>query len=327
MPLKSDFSRLKEKVMRILIAGATGVLGRRIVREFVEKGHIAIGLARNEKAAQTIRSLGGEAVVGNIFDRDGLAASVGKADIVIHAATAIPAKVSSSPADWAMNDRLRREGTQALTAAAASIGAKTYIQQSIIWVARPADDSFFDENTKIEKPDELYASAFDGEQIAFEAGEKYGFNVSVLRCGGFYAPDATHTRMFAEGLLKRRLPLIGAGEAVSANLHADDAASAFVAASEAGKQGLWHVTDDNPETIKDMLSEFARKLDAPAPRRIPLWLAKWFVWQGVIEFFTRSTRTSNRLFRKDFNWAPRFSSFDIGLKQVINTWKTEGFAN
>lgn len=95
--------------------------------------------------------------------------------------------------------------------AAAKLGAKTYIQQSIVWVARPSDDSFFDEETVVQVPDVLYASAFDGEQIASEAGEKYGFNVSILRCGGFYAPDAAHTRSFAEGILKRRLPIIGSG--------------------------------------------------------------------------------------------------------------------
>lgn len=58
--------------------------------------------------------------------------------------------------------------------AAAKLRAKTYIQQSIVWVARPSDDSFFDEETVVQVPDVLYASAFDGEQIASEAGEKYG---------------------------------------------------------------------------------------------------------------------------------------------------------
>ncbi|HWT03978.1 MAG TPA: NAD(P)-dependent oxidoreductase [Pyrinomonadaceae bacterium] len=312
--------------MRIFIAGATGVLGRRMVRQFAEKGHSVIGLARDEKGKQTIQKSGGEAVVADIFDADATAAAVGHADVVIHAATSIPAKVSSSPADWELNDRLRREGTRALTEAAAKLGAKTYIQQSVVWVARPADDSFFDEKTAVERPDELYASAFDGERIAAAAGEKYGFEAAVLRCGGFYAPDAHHTRIFAEGLLKRRLPLIGAGEAVSANIHADDAASAFVAAAEAGRRGLWHVTDDEPTTIRDMLLEFARRLGAPAPRRIPLWLARLFVWKGVIQFFTRSTRTSNRLFREETGWSPRLPSFRVGLGEVVGAWRAEGFA-
>ena len=313
--------------MRVFIAGATGVLGRRMVREFTAKNHRVIGLARDEKGKQTIQMLGGEAVIGDIYDAGSLGKSVGQADVVIHAATSIPTKVSSNPADWAPNDRLRREGTQALTEAAAKLGAKTYIQQSIVWVARPNDDSFFDERTVVQEPDYLYASAFDGERIATEAGEKYGFNVSVLRCGGFYAPDAAHTRSFAEGLLKRRLPLIGTGEGISANIHADDAARAFVATAEASKRGLWHITDDEPMTIRDMLFELARRLGAPGPRRIPLWIARLFLWKGVIEFFTRSTRTSNRLFREEFGWSPRFPSFRGGIGEVVETWRAEGFAN
>ena len=312
--------------MRVFIAGATGVLGRRMVRQFLERGHRVVGLARDEKGERTIQRLGGEAIVADIFDADSMAAAVGQADVVIHAATSIPARVSSNRADWELNDRLRREGTRALTSAAAKLGAQTYVQQSIVWVARPADDSFFDEKTEVKEPDELYRSAFDGERIASEAGARRGFHVAVLRCGGFYAPDASHTRLFAQGILQRRLPLIGGGAADSANLHADDAAAAFVAAAEAGRRGLWHVTDDEPTTIREMLLAFASALGAPAPRRIPLWLARLFVWKGVIEFFTRSTRTSNRLFREEVGWSPRYSSFGAGLGEVVGVWRNEGFA-
>lgn len=173
--------------MRVAIAGATGVLGRRMVRQFLERGHGVVGLARDEKGRQTIRRLGGEGVVGDIFDARSLAAAFGRADVVIHAATSIPTDVSGGRAAWELNDRLRREGTRALTEAAAMLGAMTYIQQSVVWVARPADDSFFEEKTALGVPGELYRSAFDGERIAAEAGARHGFNVAVLRCGGFFA--------------------------------------------------------------------------------------------------------------------------------------------
>ena len=298
-----------------------------MVRQFLERGHRVVGLARDEKGGQTIRKLGGEAAVGDIFDAGSLARAFGRADVVIHAATSIPAKVSGGGAGWKLNDRLRREGTRALTEAAARVGAKTYIQQSVVWVARPADDSFFEEKTPVGEPGELYRSALDGERTAAEAGGRYGFDVAVLRCGGFYAPDAHHTRLFAQGLLKRRLPLVGAGEAVSANLHADDAAGAFVAAAEAGRPGLWHVTDDEPTTIREMLVEFARVLGAPPPRRVPLWLGRLFLPKALVEFFTRSTRTSNRLFREEVGWSPRFPSFKAGLRDIIEVWRAEGFAS
>ena len=111
--------------MRVFIAGATGVLGRRMVRQFLERGHRVVGLARDEKGERTIQRLGGEAIVADIFDADSMAAAVGQADVVIHAATSIPARVSSNRADWELNDRLRREGTRALTSAAAKLGAQT----------------------------------------------------------------------------------------------------------------------------------------------------------------------------------------------------------
>ena len=56
--------------MRIFIAGATGVLGRRMVGQFTEKNHRVIGLARDEEGKQTIQRLGGEAVVGDIYNAD-----------------------------------------------------------------------------------------------------------------------------------------------------------------------------------------------------------------------------------------------------------------
>ena len=76
--------------MRVFIAGATGVLGQRMVRQFKEKNHEVVGLARDEKGVQKIQRLGAEAILGNIFDAGAMARAVKKADVVIHAATAIP---------------------------------------------------------------------------------------------------------------------------------------------------------------------------------------------------------------------------------------------
>jgi nucleoside-diphosphate-sugar epimerase len=309
--------------MRVLIAGATGVLGRRMVKDLRERGHEVMGLARSETSKTAIESLGGSGIEADIFDANMVAKAVGHADVVIHAATSIPTQAKTRLEDWALNDRLRREGTAALTDAAQKIGAQTYVQQSIVWAARPDDDSFFDETTEMKQPGELYASALDGEKIAIGAGSKFGFKTVVLRCGGFYAADARHTRMLAEGLIKRRLPLMGGGTAIQANLHADDAASAFVTAVETGKQGIWHVTDDAPATLKEMLTEFARLLNAPRPRTLPLWLARPFIGKGVIDFFTRSTRTLNTRFKQDFGWAPKFPSYREGLAEVVAEWKLD----
>ena len=168
-------------------------------------------------------------------------------------------------------------------------------------------------------------SALDGEQLAREAGERQGFAVGVLRCGGFYAADAGHTRMLEEGLARRAIPIVGRGEAVWAALHADDAAAAFVAAAKAGRSGLWHVVDDQPAPVADLLNGLARRIGAPPPRRVPAWLARLLAGEEVVRRFTTSTRTSNARFRRDVGWSPRFPTFGEGLDQVVAAWQAEGF--
>lgn len=308
--------------MKVFIAGATGVLGRRLVRQFAERGHEVIGLARGESGRALVHSNGGAAREADIFDADSLARAAEGADAVVHAATAIPTAARPAPRDWELNDRLRRDGTRALCECAALVGARLYLQQSVVWVARPADESEFDEDTP-PGPEPLYRSAHDAERIAREAAARRNFKSIVLRCGGFYSADAAHTRALGEGLLKRRLPLIGGGRAVWSSIHSDDAASAFVAAAEAGKEGLWHVVDDEPAPLREVLLEFARQLGAPAPRRVPVWLARLAAGRDSVKFLNTSTRTTNSRFRRDVGWSPRFPTYREGLTQIVAEWRKD----
>ncbi|MBZ5658984.1 MAG: NAD(P)H-binding protein [Acidobacteriia bacterium] len=130
--------------MKVFLAGASGVLGRRITWQLISKGHSVIGLVRSQDSENAVRAAGGKPRYADLFDADSLARAADGCDTIMHAATAIPTKQKPSPSDWAMNDRIRREGTRCLTEAAAKTGAKTYLQQSIVWVARPKDESPFD---------------------------------------------------------------------------------------------------------------------------------------------------------------------------------------
>ena len=243
--------------MKVFIAGASGVLGRRLVRQFVARGHSVIGQVRSAKAESAVREAGGEPRHADLFDAESLARAAEGCDTVIHAATAIPVKQKTTPADWAMNDHIRRKGTRCLTEAAAKIGAKTYLQQSITWVARPKDESPFDENSPT-VPDTSIQSAIDAEAIAREAESAEGFTVAILRGGYFYDSESGHTRMIAEALRKRQMPIIGSGDAVWSMIHTDDVASAYVAAAEHPKSGVWHIVDNEPVQVRRIPERFCR---------------------------------------------------------------------
>jgi nucleoside-diphosphate-sugar epimerase len=306
--------------MRVFIAGASGVLGRRLVRQFTARGHSVIGLARSPKSEISVKDAGGEPRNADLFDADALARAAEGCDTVIHAATAIPAKRNPSPADWAMNDRIRRKGTRCLTEAAAKIGAKTFLQQSVAWVVRPEDGSPFTEDSP-SVPDATIQSAIDAEAIAREAGAAEGLTVSILRGGYFYDCESAHTRMIADALRKRQLPIIGRGDAFWAMIHTDDAASAYVAAAEKPTNGVWHVVDNELVPVQVFLTEFAALLQAPAPRRVPVWLARWLTDEQAISYLTKSTRASNARFRRDFDWSPSYPTYREGLQQIVAAWK------
>lgn len=301
--------------MRVFIAGATGVLGRRLVRMLAERGHDIVALSRHEAGDQLVRQAGGRPVRGDIFDTEALARIGDGADVVVHAATAIPLRRRTRASDWRENDRIRRQGTAALAGAAAAIGASLYLQQSIVWLARPDDGSFFDEEFP-PNPDATTRSALDGEEIAMETGERGGFRVAVLRCGMFYAADAAHTRAMARGLRGRRLPIPGRGAAQWSMIHADDAAAAFLAAMETAHSGLWHIVDDRPVPVADFLTIFAAELHAPAPFHIPIWLTRLIAGGNTTRMLTTSTLTASARFRRDTGWAPRYPTVREGLKQV-----------
>jgi 2-alkyl-3-oxoalkanoate reductase len=306
--------------MKVFIAGASGALGRRLVRELVARGHPVIGQVRSAKAEAEVREAGGEPRHADLFDAEALARTADGCDIVIHAATAIPTKQKTAPADWAMNDHIRRKGTRCLAEAAGKIGAKAYLQQSIVWVARPKNESAYDEDSPV-VPEPAIQSAIDAEDIAREAGSTEGFAVAILRGGYFYDSESAHTRMIAEALRKRQMPIVGGGNALWAMIHSDDAASAYVAAAEKPMSGVWHIVDNELVPVRDYLTEFAARLGAPAPRRAPVWLARWLAGGQAVAYLTKSNRTTNARFRRDFGWSPKYPTYREGLDEIVSAWK------
>jgi nucleoside-diphosphate-sugar epimerase len=310
--------------MRVFVAGATGVLGRRIVRELTARGHEAVGLVRSEAGESKVRSLGGVPRRADLFDVDSLTKAAQGCEAVIHAATAIPTKVRTNPRDWSLNNRIRREGTRCLTTATARVAAQAYLQQSIVWAVRDPNGGPFDESAPA-APDPILASSLDGERIASEAGAEHDFQAGLLRCGVFYSADGWHTRILGESVVRGRPALVNRGDAVWSLLHADDCARAFVAAAENPRSGVWHVVDDRPVTLLEYLDTLAQILRARPPRHLPRWLARIALGKYAADLLSSSFPTSNARFRKDFDWRPAFPSVAEGLEEVVAAWRSEGF--
>jgi 2-alkyl-3-oxoalkanoate reductase len=306
--------------LRVLITGATGVLGRRLVRLLTKCGQDVIGLSRSDHGDETIRALGGTPKRANLFNPDELTEAARECDVVVHGATAIPTRQRPRNSDWRMNDRIRVEGTRALVEVSERVEVEQFIFPSVVWVARPEDQSPFDESFPL-NPDSVTASAATAERIALEAAERLRFTTTVLRAGWFYAPDAAHTRSFGDALRKRMLPIVGSGEAYWSMLHVDDAAAACLAAIESRPAGVFHIVDDQPVQTGQFFRHFADRLGALPPRRIPVWLARLLAGEFAAGFATTSTITSAELFKRETGWKPAFPSYREGIEQVVSDWE------
>jgi nucleoside-diphosphate-sugar epimerase len=314
--------------MRVFIAGATGVLGRRLVAACTGRGHDVVGLTRDDEGDEAVRERGGEPTRGDVLYRDSVVDAAADSDVLVHAATQIPTDTNPEESDWAANDRVRRTGAENVVAAADAVDADRVVLQSVVWVARQPDGSAFDEDAT-PHPDRTTQSALDAERIVREAADESGFEPVVLRGGYFYAHDSAHARTFGERLLARRLPIVARGplgrrDATLSFVHVEDAASAFAAAVDGDATGTYHVVDDEPTTYAAFIRELANRLDAPRPFRVPAWLARLPFDADVLRLLTAPMPTSNARFEAAFDWTPEYPTIADGLDQVVSRWRENG---
>lgn len=160
--------------MRVFVAGATGVIGIRLVPILVADGHQVTGMTRSDQKADALRALAAEPAICDVYDADALREAVVSAntDAVVHLLTDLPDDMSEIDGFTAANARIRREGTRNLLAAAEAAGASRFLAESL--AARPDGDAG-------EAVDEL-------ERSVLAAGGV------VLRYGWLYGPDTYHER-------------------------------------------------------------------------------------------------------------------------------------
>jgi len=121
--------------MRIFVAGATGVLGSRLLPLLIADGHQVAGMTRTASKRELLVTLGAEPILCDVFDAEALTdAVVGYLpDVVIHQLTDLPDDFALVREFSDANSRMREEGTRNLLAAAQSAGSPQFLAQSIAW--------------------------------------------------------------------------------------------------------------------------------------------------------------------------------------------------
>ena len=211
--------------MKIFLAGATGVIGRRLVVLLRKAGHDVVGTTRSETKAAALQALGATAAVVDAYDAQKLKLAVYAAqpDVVIHQLTDLPQELdpNAMAAALAANARLRIEGIRNLVDAALASGVRRVIAQSIAFAYAPGQGPLTEDHPL--DPSQTGVAAL--EQAVTQT---QGIDGIVLRYGRFYGPGTwTET---ASG---------------AAPLHVDAAAHAALLALSKGAPGAYNIAEDD----------------------------------------------------------------------------------
>jgi uncharacterized protein YbjT (DUF2867 family) len=120
---------------RVFLAGASGVIGKRLIPRLVEAGYIVGGMTRSADKTDLLSRLGAEPIVCDVFDRDRLIEAVRDfaPDFILNELTDLPDDVNSIPAYAELNARIRTEGNRNLLDAGREAGSPKYLAQTVAW--------------------------------------------------------------------------------------------------------------------------------------------------------------------------------------------------
>jgi nucleoside-diphosphate-sugar epimerase len=311
--------------MRIFLAGATGAMGRQLVPLLVTEGNEVVGATRSPAKVDELRAAGVEPVVLDALDAGAVRTAVADAhpEVVIHELTALPQRIDprKMERDFALNDRLRSEGTRHLVDAARAAGARRIIAQSVAFGYAPGPPG----TVHVESDPLLPASeahhSFRRSAQALADLERAVLDADglVLRYGYFYGPGTAITRNGSMGhdVARRRLPIVGRGSGVWSFVQIEDAARATVAALGRGEAGAYNVVDDHPAAVAEWLPALAEALAAPRPRRVPTLLARPLAGSYGVAIMTRAQGASNELAKRELGWQPRNPSWREGFRSAL----------
>jgi nucleoside-diphosphate-sugar epimerase len=326
--MKGTGESQRRQTMRIFVAGATGVIGRRLVPLLVANGHTVIGTARTAGKADALRAAGASPVVVDALDRDAVREALIQAEpeVVVHQLTALAGFTDFRKFDegFAATNRLRTEGTDNLIGGMWEVGVRRLVAQSFAgWPHARVGGPVKTEDDPLD-PHPPAALRRTLEAIQYLEGAVLhtdGIQGTVLRYGGFYGPGTSlgEGGFQLEVVRRRRFPIVGGGTGVTSFIHIEDAATATLAAIETGKPGVYNIVDDDPAPVAEWLPALAAAIGTEPPRHVPVWVARLFAGEHGVVMMTEVRGASNAKAKRDLGWQPQYSSWREGFRRGLGS--------
>jgi nucleoside-diphosphate-sugar epimerase len=320
--------------MKIFVAGATGTLGRPVVRLLLSHGHEVVGLTRSEEGRRLLLTLGAHPTVGDALDAEKLRLTMlaCRPDQVVHLLTALPPGGALRPRQLRPTNQLRIAATANIIAAAIAAGAHRLIAESFVGVygSQPASTL----RSEAEPLPPITPGPLQDAVLALRSLEDQLHAVRsaglidtvALRIGLLYGPDVPSMSVLIHQAIAGRLFFPRNMPGVAPFVEISDAATAIVAAVEHPKPSeIYNIVDDEPIAVGAFLAEMSRAIGAPPPRHVPGWLVK-LAAPVIAAGGSAQLLLSNAKAKRELGWSLRYPTVRDGLADLRQKVATAAWA-
>jgi nucleoside-diphosphate-sugar epimerase len=297
-------------VVRTVVTGGTGVIGRSAVEALLGAGHDVVVVARSSAGDDTVTRMGARPARGNVLDVDSLEAAYEGADAVINLAASVPVGHSALvPGAWRRHDRLRTTGVTNVVEAARRAGVRRVVQESVSCMYADQGDDWITEHSPVDITSSTEPAAVGESQVQdYSCESRVGV---VLRFGNIVGDDA-QTRYWLRAAANGRGIGIGHPSDWAHVIHTDDLGSAVLASLHA-PSGVYNVGAEPVQRL-DLVQGYADAAGVEAGAFIGSF-GRWLIGPRL-EPLARSLRVCSDHFAAQTGWRALRPKFDAGWLDV-----------
>ena len=291
---------------KILVTGATGFIGSRLVAELVNKDYFVTTLVRNGKHTEVKT----DEIVGDLTDPN-LNFEGKNFDCVFHLASHTPLEKNSK-----VLKNVNLKGAKILFE---TVNGKTnsMVYISGLGVYGDPGDKTIDESSPYNPNTKFVKIRLDAQKYLEEKCKENGINFSVVYFGDVYGSKGWFYEFLVKRLLKKSFRLPGGGKYYRGFVNVDDAVGSMIAIMENRAFGeSFIVSDSVPVTFKDFVNFTADQLGVKHPGGVPIFLAKAAIGGDLIKLLTTSMKVSNKKISKIYSF--KYPSYKEGIPKVIS---------
>ena len=304
----------------VFVAGATGLVGKPLIRRLVDRGHHVRALVRNDSSATRVLAMGADPVLGDLGVPGPWQDHLGDCTSVVDASQARPEGRATARRAMAAG-RARVRYTQNIFTAIQNGHSPL---GSYVWLTGldelvPGPDHTVDETSPLTIRPRGYGRIGSQVRAVVEAAHhSWGLPLVSLHMGLIYGSEGWFPD-YLRRIQRGRFALIGPGKNHVSLISVQDVAQAIVSAVEhrpAGRRFV--VVDDEPVPQDEFVRYLAEGLGVPVPRRhVPLWLAGLVIGRAAAETAAADVRGSNELMKKELDVKLEFPTYREGTSPLV----------